>query len=54
MSSAESNSLSVAGRSWRDIRQEVTPLAMSRKGRSRQRLQWFKVGTLFTLLGAGG
>lgn len=54
MSSAESNPLSAAGRSWRDIRQEVTPLAMSRQGRSRRRLEWFKVGTLFALLGAGG
>jgi cell division protein FtsQ len=54
MSSAESNSLQSAGRSWRDIRQEVTPLAMSRKGRSRRRLEWFKVGALCTLLAAGG
>jgi cell division protein FtsQ len=54
MSSTESNSMSAAGRSWRDIRQEVTPLAMSRKGRSRRRLEWFKVTALFVLLGAGG
>ena len=54
MSTVETTSASVAGRSWRDIRQEVTPVAMSRKGRSRRRLEWFKVVTLFSLLGAGG
>ena len=37
------------GRSWRNIRQEVKPLAMSRRGRRRQRLEWFKVGALGTL-----
>jgi hypothetical protein len=36
------------GRSWRNIRQEVKPLAMSRKGRRRQRLAWLKVATLCT------
>ena len=41
------------GRSWRNIRQEVQPLAMSRQGRRRQQLEWLKVGTLLTLaLGA--
>ena len=54
MSTAESTSVSSAGRSWRDIRQVVTPLAMSRKGRSRRRLEWFKVVTLCALLVAGG
>lgn len=54
MSSTETPSASAVGRSWRDIRQEVTPLAMSRKGRSRQRLEWFKVTTLIALLAAGG
>jgi POTRA domain, FtsQ-type len=54
MSTVETTSASSAGRSWRDIRQEVTPVAMSRKGRSRRRLEWFKVVTLFSLLGTGG
>ena len=54
MSSTESHSALSAGRSWRDIRQEVTPVAMSRKGRSRRRLEWFKAITLIALLGAGG
>ena len=41
------------GRSWRNIRQVVQPLAMSRQGRRRQQLEWLKVGTLLTLaLGA--
>ena len=40
-----------SGRSWRDISQEVTPRAMSRKGRRRQRLAWFKAGMLSVLLG---
>ncbi len=54
MSPTETPSSPPAGRSWRDIRQEVTPLAMSRKGRSRRRLEWFKVITLIALIGAGG
>lgn len=36
-----------AGCSWREIRQEVQPRAMSRQGRCRQRLGWLKVGLLF-------
>lgn len=54
MSPTETPSAPAVGRSWRDIRQEVTPLAMSRKGRSRRRLEWFKVTTLIALLSAGG
>ena len=54
MSSVEQTSLGSPGRSWRDIRQEVKPVAMSRKGRSRRRLEWFKVGTLVTLAALGG
>lgn len=44
------------GRSWRNIRQEVTPLAMSRQGRNRQRLEWLKLGGLcvFTALAGWG
>ena len=42
------------GRSWRTIRQEVQPLAMSRKGRRRQLLAWTKIGTLITaVIGLG-
>jgi cell division protein FtsQ len=40
------------GRSWRNIRQEVKPLAMGRKGRRRQIQSWVKVGALCTF-GAG-
>jgi cell division protein FtsQ len=36
MSEPADNSTPPPGRSWRDIRQEVTPLAMSRKGRRRR------------------
>lgn len=45
------------GRSWRNIRQEVKPLAMSRQGRRRRLVAGFKVaalGTLVTALGWGG
>ncbi len=40
------------GRSWREIRQEVTPRAMSRRGRRRQLLEWFKA-TILCLLAGG-
>jgi len=40
-----------AGRSWREIRQEVTPRAMSRKGRFRQRLEWLKISVLTAIVG---
>ena len=42
------------GRSWRNIRQEVAPLAMSRQGRRRQIVAWMKLGALFTFVAAGG
>jgi hypothetical protein len=42
------------GRSWRNIRQEVTPLAMSRKGRRRQLAGWAKAGALAALVAGGG
>lgn len=42
------------GRSWRNIRQEVTPLAMSRRGRRRQLVVWFKYGALTAVLGTAG
>lgn len=47
-STADNSMLHAAGRSWREIRQEVQPRAMSRKGRRRQQLGWFKAGLLFT------
>jgi hypothetical protein len=49
MSITEDNLAAPPGRSWRNIRQEVTPLAMSRKGRRRQLAAWLKVGALCTL-----
>ncbi|MBL9216556.1 MAG: FtsQ-type POTRA domain-containing protein [Opitutaceae bacterium] len=42
------------GRSWRNIRQEVQPVAMSRRGRRRRQLAWLKAGVLLTLAAAGG
>ncbi len=55
MNAVESTSALPAGRSWRNIRQEVQPQAMSRKGRRRQRLEWLKLGALFifTVIAAG-
>ena len=53
MSPAESTFVATPGRSWRDIRQEVKPLAMSRQGRFRRRLEWMKIG-LVCALAAGG
>lgn len=42
------------GRSWRHIRQEVTPLAMSRQGRRRRLAMWFKAGALAGVAAATG
>ncbi|MFZ5496070.1 MAG: cell division protein FtsQ/DivIB [Verrucomicrobiota bacterium] len=45
------------GRSWRSIRQEVSPPAMSRRGRRRRLLAWVKAGGLtltVALAGWGG
>jgi cell division protein FtsQ len=53
MSTAEHASVPTPGRSWRNIRQEVKPLAMSRQGRFRRRLEWTKVGMVCTLAAAG-
>ncbi len=52
MNPAEPPTSEPPGRSWRNIRQEVKPLAMSRQGRRRQQLEWLKVGTLLTLAAA--
>lgn len=49
MSSSESSP--PPGRSWRNIRQEVKPLAMSRKGRRRQIAGWIKIGAVAVLCG---
>lgn len=40
------------GRSWRNIRQEVSAPAMSRTGRRRQIFSWVKIGAISTLLAA--
>ena len=42
------------GRSWRNIRQEVKPLAMSRKGRRRQLAAWAKVTALSVFVAGTG
>jgi len=41
-------------RSWRTIRQDVTPRAMSARGRRRRQLAWLKVVALVSLTGAAG
>jgi hypothetical protein len=42
------------GRSWRNIRQEVKPLAMSRKGRRRRLAGWAKLGAFAVLIAGSG
>lgn len=42
------------GRSWRNIRQEVQPLAMSRRGRRRQVTAWVKAGALAAFVAGTG
>ena len=54
MNRADDNSPLPPGRSWRHIRQEVTPLAMSRQGRRRRLAVWFKIGALATLVAGSG
>lgn len=51
---SEENSTPRPGRSWRTIRQEVTPRAMSRRGRRRQLMGWTRAGALAVLLAASG
>lgn len=48
---SEENPNTPTGRSWRTIRQEVTPRAMSARGRRRQQLAWFKGIALTVLVG---
>jgi cell division protein FtsQ len=43
-----------AGRSWREISQGVAGRALSDKGRSRRRWEWFKYGAVTLLLGGLG
>lgn len=48
---SEENTHAPSARSWRTISQEVTARAMSRRGRRRQQLAWFKGLALTVLLG---
>lgn len=52
--SEETPSAVRSGRSWREIRQEVTPRAMSSRGRRRQQLAWLKVALVTAILGGLG
>jgi cell division protein FtsQ len=52
--SEETTSVVRSGRSWRDIRQEVTPRALSSRGRRRRQLAWLKLGVFGAALGALG
>ena len=49
-----SNSTPAPGRSWRSIRQEVKPLAMSRQGRRRRLLAGAKIVAAVTLVAGLG
>lgn len=53
MSPADDTTASPPGRSWRNIRQEVSAPAMSRTGRRRQVFAWVKAGAIGTFLAAG-
>lgn len=50
MKTAEPISVPPPGRSWRNIRQEVSAPAMSRRGRRRQVFAWVKAGAIGTFL----
>lgn len=54
MTPSSANSTAVPGRSWRTIRQEVKPLAMSRQGRRRRLLAWTKVAALVAFVAGSG
>lgn len=54
MTSLTDNSPLPPGRSWRHIRQEVKPLAMSRQGRRRRLAAWLKVGALAAFVALSG
>ena len=46
MSEPADNSTVQPGRSWRSIRQDVQPVALSSKGRRRRNVAWLKYSTL--------
>lgn len=52
MNPAEPNPDASPGRSWRNIRQEVSAPAMSRRGRRRQVFAWVKAGAIGTFFAA--
>jgi POTRA domain, FtsQ-type len=52
MNQADPLSVPPPGRSWRNIRQEVSAPAMSRRGRRRQVLAWVKAGAFATFFAA--
>jgi hypothetical protein len=52
--SADTQTIARSGRSWRDIRQEVTPRALSRQGRRRRQLEWLKYGLVCAVSGGLG
>ena len=52
MHPADHNLASTPGRSWRNIRQEVSAPAMSRRGRRRQVFAWMKAGAIGTFFAA--
>jgi len=54
MTSLTDNSPLPPGRSWRHIRQEVKPLAMSRQGRRRRQAAGLKVGALAAFVALSG
>ncbi len=51
---SEEKDTAAAERSWRTIRQDVTPRAMSARGRRRRQIAWLKVISLVALTGAAG
>lgn len=53
MNPADHNPAASPGRSWRNIRQEVSAPAMSRRGRRRQVFAWVKAGAIGLFFAAG-
>lgn len=51
---SEPTNAATSGRSWREISQEVTPRAMSAKGRRRRHLGWLKFAAVTVILGGAG
>ena len=48
---SEEQDIAAAPRSWRTIRQDVTPRAMSARGRRRRQMEWVKVAAMVALTG---